>query len=104
MAGVAAIMTLGHDGLCRNARLAYCGVADRPWHADEAARSLIGIAPTEAAFKQAAALAMGAMDPAGSVHASGGYQRHLAGVLTRRALAVAATRAQQDNPRGSRGH
>src|SRR5207253_435495 len=84
MAGVAAIMTLGHGGLCRNVRLAYCGVADRPWHADEAAHSLIGLAPTEGAFKQAAELAMRAMEPAGSLHASGGYQRHLAGVLTRR--------------------
>jgi CO/xanthine dehydrogenase FAD-binding subunit len=104
MAGVAAIVTLGDDGICRNARLAFCGIAERPCHADEAARSLIGSAPTESGFRQAAELAMGAMDPAGSVHASGGYQRHLAGVLTRRALAVAATRAQQDNPRGSCGH
>src|SRR5258707_2859084 len=104
MAGVAAIVTLGDDGLCRYVRLAFCGVADRPWHADDAARSLIGIAATESAFTQAAELAMGAMDPSGNVHASGGYQRHLAGVLTRRALAVAVTRAQQGHSRSSRGH
>jgi aerobic carbon-monoxide dehydrogenase medium subunit len=103
MAGVAAIVTLDDDGLCRGARLAFCGVAERPWHADKAAGSLIGAAPGESAFQQAAELAMQGMTPVGSIHASGGYQRHLAGVLTRRALAVAAVRAQQDS-RGHRGH
>ena len=33
------------------------------------------------------------IDPPGNVHASKAFQRHLAGVLTRRALQIALTRA-----------
>jgi carbon-monoxide dehydrogenase medium subunit len=36
-----------------------------------------------------------AIDPGGSIHASKEFQRHLAGVLTERALAEANKRAQR---------
>jgi len=101
LAGVAAVVTLGADGLCSGARLAFCGVAERPFHADAAAQSMIGNEGSDAAFVQAAALAAGALDPPGSTHASAGYQRHLAGVLARRALTTAHGRATQ---RARRGH
>jgi carbon-monoxide dehydrogenase medium subunit len=94
LAGVAVVVTLDADEVCLNARLAYCGVSDRPIHAAAAAQSLIGQRLSDAAFAEAAALAQQAIDPHGSVHASAAYQRHLAGVLTRRALATAAQRAR----------
>jgi len=51
--------------------------------------------PLAAIFsKQAAAAAQQEIDPLGNVHASVAYQRHLATVLTRRALAIAAERAR----------
>jgi len=93
LAGVAAIISLAADGRCSNARLAFCGVDQRPFHADAATQSLIGSAGGDDAFAEAAALAAGALDPPGSTHASAGYQRHLAGVLARRALATAHRRA-----------
>jgi CO/xanthine dehydrogenase FAD-binding subunit len=40
-------------------------------------------------------LVQAALDPPGSLHASVAYQRHLAGVLTRRVLASANARARQ---------
>lgn len=93
MAGIAAIVTRGADGICTQARLAYCGVAETPFHADAAAQSLVGGNVSPADIQQAAALAMEALDPPGNSHADPNYQRHLAGVLTRRALATAWARA-----------
>jgi carbon-monoxide dehydrogenase medium subunit len=92
IAGIAAIVTRGVDGTCTRARLTYCGVAQTPFYADEAAQSLIGAAVTPAAIKQAATLAMEVLDPPGNTHADPSYQRHIAGVLTRRALATAWAR------------
>ena len=92
IAGIAAIVTRGADGTCTRARLTYCGVAQTPFYADDAAQSLIGGPVTPAAIKQAAALAMEALDPPGNSHADPSYQRHVAGVLTRRALATAWAR------------
>jgi carbon-monoxide dehydrogenase medium subunit len=94
LAGVAAVVTLDADEVCLNARLAYCGLGDRPIHAAAAAQSLIGQRLSDAVFAEAAALAQKAVDPHGSVHASAAYQRHLCGVLTRRALKTAAERAR----------
>lgn len=93
IAGIAAIVTRGADGTCSHARLAYCGVAEKPFHADDAALSLIGSDLDLAAIKQASELAMAALDPPGNTHADPSYQRHIAGVLTRRALALAWARA-----------
>lgn len=92
IAGIAAVVTRGADGTCTNARLAFCGVAERPFHADEAAHSLIGSNLDMAAIKQAGEGVMAALDPPGNSHGSPGYQRHIAGVLTRRALATAWAR------------
>lgn len=98
-AGVAAIVTLGANGKCADVRLAFCGVAERPFHAAAAVQSLIGSDCSAENFKQAADLAMAALDPPGSTHASAGYQRHVAGVLARRALTTAHARATGGPPR-----
>ncbi len=94
LAGVAAVVTLDEDEICLDARLAYCGLGDRPIHAAAAGQSLIGQRLSDAAFAEAARLAQDAVDPQGNVHASKDYQRHLAGVLTRRALKTATERAR----------
>jgi carbon-monoxide dehydrogenase medium subunit len=62
--------------------------------AQQAADSLKGQAATPARIDEAAALASTReIDPMGNVHASPEYQRHLARVLTRRALSLALERA-----------
>lgn len=92
--GVAAIITLGQNGACSDARLTYCGASDRPIRATEAT-SLVGRPVGDAEIRQTAALIQQEIDPPGNLHASAGYQRHLAGVLTRRALTVALERARR---------
>jgi carbon-monoxide dehydrogenase medium subunit len=91
--GVAAVVGLAADGVCTHARLAYCGAGDTPVLARDAAQALIGTRVAAADIAQAAALAQRAVEPHGNVHASKDYQRHLAGVLTRRALTTATERA-----------
>jgi CO/xanthine dehydrogenase FAD-binding subunit len=50
---------------------------------------LIGQKCTDAAIEAVAADVQKAIAPSGNVHASPAYQRHIAGVLTRRAIAAA---------------
>ncbi|HEX6863376.1 MAG TPA: xanthine dehydrogenase family protein subunit M [Thermoanaerobaculia bacterium] len=98
-AGVAALVTLGEDGRCREARLVYLSAGDAPVDAREAARLLVGeeIGPpvAEAAAEKAS---KDEMSPFGDIHATADFKRHLARVLTRRALLQAAARASQGRP------
>jgi carbon-monoxide dehydrogenase medium subunit len=92
--GVAAMMTLSEREECTAVRLAFCGVGETPVDASKAADILLGHAPTEEAVRDVAASAQTMIDPGGSVHATADYQRHLAGVLTERALQTACQRAR----------
>ena len=92
--GVAAVVTLDENGVCRQARLVYLNAGDGPVNAREAAGLLAGQSPSASAMEAAAALAADKeINPMGNVHASPEYQRHLARVLTRRALKQAFERA-----------
>jgi carbon-monoxide dehydrogenase medium subunit len=92
--GVAAVVTLDEQGICRSVRLVYLNAGEKPVHAGRAAQSLLGQAPEPQLIEAAAAAADSEIEPMGNVHASPAYQRHLARVLTRRALAQAVERAQ----------
>ncbi len=92
IAGVAATVTLGERNECAGVRLAFCGVGETPIDASSAADVLIGQAPTEQAIREAAASVQAMIEPAGNVHASTDYQRHIAGVLAERALHTACQR------------
>lgn len=94
MAGVAAMVELGDEGLCARARLVYLNVGDGPVESTAAVERIIGEKPEPGAFSECARIAAEEeLDPFGNLHASPEYQRHLARVLTQRALQVAAERA-----------
>jgi CO/xanthine dehydrogenase FAD-binding subunit len=92
--GIAAMVTYGQRDECASARLAFCGVGETPVDASSAADVLVGHALTADAVRDVAASVQAMIDPAGSVHATADYQRHLAGVLTERALQTAYQRAR----------
>ncbi len=93
LAGVAAIVTVDDHGRCSQARLALCGVGDGPVDASDAASSLVGQQRSGEAIEAVAAEVQDMIEPSGNVHATPGYQRHIAGVLTERALGAAFERA-----------
>jgi carbon-monoxide dehydrogenase medium subunit len=92
--GVACTVQLDEDGECEAARIALCNAGETPIFAAAAGESLIGRIIGAAEIDDAAALVQDAIDPGGSIHASKEFQKHLAGVLTKRALAVANKRAR----------
>ena len=92
LAGVAATVTM-QDGTCIQATLAFCNLGDRPTNAGAAAKVLVGNAASDSAIEEVANIAQGLAEPVGNIHASKSFQRHLAGVLTRRAVRSAAQRA-----------
>jgi carbon-monoxide dehydrogenase medium subunit len=94
MMGVAVLVTLGESGVCQDARLVFLNAGDGPVAAREAARRLVGEKPDAGLFEAAALEAsQDEIMPLGNIHASVDYQRHLARVLTQRALGVAFRRA-----------
>ena len=95
--GVACMVRLDAQGQCVEARIGLCNAGDGPVFAKEASSSLAGTKINERAIAEAAVLVQGAIDPAGSIHGSKDYQRHLAGVLTARALASANERARREH-------
>jgi carbon-monoxide dehydrogenase medium subunit len=95
--GVACTVRVDEEGRCSAARIGLCNAGDRPIFAADASGALVGrrLGPTE--IDAAADLVQGAIDPGGSIHASKEFQRHVAGVLTARAVAAANQRAQREH-------
>jgi CO/xanthine dehydrogenase FAD-binding subunit len=94
IAGTAVIVTLDERDECIEVRLAFCGVGETPIDASSVADALVGNKPTETAIIDVAKSVQAMIDPGGSVHATADYQRHIAGVLTERALQTACQRAR----------
>jgi len=94
LVGVAASVTLDEAGVCTGCALALTGVGPTPVVAREAARALIGAKPTPEALEDVGRRAAGPLRPDGDLHASSEYRKHVAAVLTRRALGRAAERAR----------
>jgi len=92
LAGAAALLDVGAGGVVRRAALALFGVAEQPVRLDAAEATLTGKVPDAASIHSAAAAAW-LVEPISDIHASGDYRRHLAQVLSARALADAARRA-----------
>ena len=93
--GVAAILTLDKKERCTEARLVYLSAGDGPISAPEAANMLIGNEiTTEMITAAAEKAAADEIDPGGDIHATAEFRRHLANVLTRRALEEALQRAK----------
>jgi CO/xanthine dehydrogenase FAD-binding subunit len=93
IAAVIAVVSVDRHGHVDDARLACAGVADRPVRVGAAEDVLRGHEPTAERLAQAGAAARAALDPPSDAFVSGAYRRMVAGVLCRRALARAVTRA-----------
>ncbi|MBC8509015.1 MAG: xanthine dehydrogenase family protein subunit M [Anaerolineales bacterium] len=93
--GVAAVLTLDENNKCQGAKLVYLSAGDGPVEATQAAELLKGQDMTDEAIRAAAEKASAEeIDPSSDIHATAEFRRHLANVLTRRALKEALDRAK----------
>jgi len=92
--GVGASVTLSGDTV-KAARIGLGAVAATPLFADKASESLIGKKLDEHALASAARLASEKASPIDDMRGTAEYRNHVTGVLTRRALTLAAERARK---------
>ena len=86
---VAAVLSLGDGGICREARIVLGAAGTTPIRARAAEELLTGQEPTDEVIRAAAATVPEAVDPLDDFRGSSDYKREMAGVFTRRALAQA---------------
>ena len=91
--GVAASITLGADGACRDARIGVTGAGPTAVRAREAEGILRGSRLDDATIERAAGRAGAGIDFNEDIHASGEYRAHLTTVFAARAIRSAAARA-----------
>jgi carbon-monoxide dehydrogenase medium subunit len=97
LVGVAAVVTLDPRDRCQRARLVLFSVGDGPVAARQAVEMLNDEQLTPESMRAAADTAAKIdIDPGSDIHASAGYRRHLAEVLSYRALEKAYGRARGD--------
>ncbi len=89
----AAVTVESDGGILKNPRVTLFGVAPTPLRATAAEEALAGERPNDALIDAAGDKAYDQVDePLSDVHASAEYRKHLAGVMTRRALKQAIER------------
>ncbi|MGI9659495.1 MAG: FAD binding domain-containing protein [Gaiellaceae bacterium] len=90
---VSAAVSLRCNGTIEDARVVVGCVSATPERASGVEAALSGVAPTAEAIAGAVEGLGASLDPPGDVHASADYRRHLAEVVTRRAIETAAGKA-----------
>jgi carbon-monoxide dehydrogenase medium subunit len=91
LAGVALTVTLAGDGLVDTARAVYLSVGPTPVLVD----LTDAVSGSSVDWSSAGSLAQATVEPDDDIHATADYRRHLVGVLTQRAGALALTRARE---------
>lgn len=99
LAGVGVVLAL-RGRVIGDARIGLTGVGPTPVRARAAEERLVGARPSEALWQEAADAVRAAVEPDGDLHASADYRRHVAGVLTMRALREAFGRAAHTKRKG----
>ena len=91
MVGVCALVSRAPDGTCDDVRIGLTHMGATPLRATAAEEALRGSDLSDAAIAGAAEHAADGTDPPGDLNATPDYKRHLAQVLTRRAVAEAVS-------------
>jgi carbon-monoxide dehydrogenase medium subunit len=90
MVGVCALVRRAEDGTCADVRVAFTNMASTPIRATAVEEALRGRPLTDDSILAASEQAAEGTDPPADLNATPDYKRHLARVLTRRALQRAA--------------
>jgi carbon-monoxide dehydrogenase medium subunit len=102
--GAGVSLVLGEDGLCTAARVGLGAVAATPLLVNEAASALIGTKVDDAALEKLGAAASAACRPIDDKRGTIEYRTKVAGVLARRAAAIALQRARGIAPANGGTH
>jgi carbon-monoxide dehydrogenase medium subunit len=86
-------------GTCTKAAVALTNLAGTPLYVAAAVKALEGSALDAAAIERAVAAAVAATDPVSDLRGPAEFRRHVAGVITRRAIERARDRARQGSGR-----
>ncbi len=98
-----ALVRRDDSGKCLDARIAIGGLGGKPFRPAAVEAALRGKSLTLEAIGDAAAKAAEGADPDDEIYASADYKRHVASVLTRRALAQASGfKIETDHPQNQR--
>ena len=89
--GVCALVSRATDGSCDDVRIGFTNMGSTPLRATAAEDALRGGQLDDASIRAAAEQAAEGTDPPGDLNATPEYKRHLARVLTRRALEEAVS-------------
>jgi carbon-monoxide dehydrogenase medium subunit len=93
LTGICAIVSLNGNSI-DTVRIAVTGVGTKAYRATAVEQALVGQPAEEEAVKAAVQTVADGVDVQGDIHASPEYRAHLARVLTRRAVLLAAQRAK----------
>lgn len=92
--GVAALVSVGADGRIELAMLGLCGIGGTPYSPPWLDEMLVGESSGDALFSEVGERVRDSIDPPTDLHAGSESRRHVASVLSRRALALASRRAE----------
>ena len=90
----AAVVLTVEGGTCKTAAIALTNVGQTPLFAEAAGEALVGTAVDDAAIDAAVAAAVEITDPVDDMRGPPDFRRHVAGVMTRRAIKTALSRAK----------
>ncbi len=95
--GTIAVVTLDNKDVCTQAKIVLFSVSDQPVEAVKASQILTGQTLENGAILEAAQVASTEeIDPSSDIHATAEFRRHLANVLTRRAVEQAVAKAKEN--------
>ena len=89
----AAVLISKESGVCTNASIAMTNLSDTPIYAAESSAALIGTALDDAAIDASIAGMVGAIDPSEDNRGPIAFKKHVAGIILRRAIERAWSRA-----------
>jgi carbon-monoxide dehydrogenase medium subunit len=94
LVGAAVVLTLGDDGTCNNASIALTGAASKPFRLDKVEGALKGSKLSDDDIRNAVGKVGDAdVDWMSDLFGSEEYRKHVAGVVTSRAIVAAKSRA-----------
>lgn len=89
----AAVQIMKDGGTCTGAQIAMTNLSDTPIYSEEASEALVGTSVDDAAIKAAIDAMLGDIDPTEDNRGPIAFKKHVAGVILRRAIERAWSRA-----------